>query len=171
MGIIGKYARATQSSNLMDDELHHNTEPLAAVALSGGADINAIGNLLFRVKYANDATSYNHLLESWIKIVAGKAVTRKWPSHILAPIVAKVSLDHFLNDVCPACSGKGHLPIFGAPILSDDPCRVCDGRGTLKVSADRRCIKQVEDMVETLNDFVRMAAGNAMRKLADDMEL
>lgn len=172
MGMIQRYSRATQSSNLMDDAQHHQTEPLAAVALSD-VGIDGIGNLLFRVKYANDGTSYNDLLAKWTAIVEKKAINRKWPSHITAKTVAALSLDHFLNDVCPGCTGKGHMPIAGAsrPILSDDPCPVCDGKGTLEPQCDKRLLDYVRDMVESLNETTRHAAGTAMKKLADDMQL
>jgi hypothetical protein len=79
MGIIQSYCSATLSTNLRDDEFHHSTEKLAAVAMS-----RQLGNLLFRVKYANDATTYNTLLEAWKTRVATKAKLRQWPKHIIA---------------------------------------------------------------------------------------
>ncbi|HEX8957677.1 MAG TPA: hypothetical protein VF798_15460 [Burkholderiaceae bacterium] len=170
MGIVERYCRATQSSNLMDDAQHHSTEALAAVALSD-LGINGIGNLLFRVKYANDATSYHRLAAKWEAIVIGKAANRKWPSHVPPKKVAQLALAHFLNDVCRGCSGKGHLPINGAPVLSDEPCPVCDGRGTVDVDCERRLEDYVRDMVESLNEMVRHAGALALRKLAGAMEV
>jgi hypothetical protein len=51
MAFADKYMGALAASNLLDDELHHKTEPLQAAAL---ADRSArhIGALLHRVKYA-----------------------------------------------------------------------------------------------------------------------
>jgi hypothetical protein len=169
MGIVEKYCRATQSSNLKDDAQHHSTEALAAVALSD-LGFNGIGNLLFRVKYANDATSYRRLAERWETIVLAKSQHRKWPSHVPPKKVAELALAHFLNDVCPGCSGKGHLPLDAAPILSDDPCPVCAGRGTVDVDCERRLEDYVKDMVESLNEMVRHAGALALRKLAGVLE-
>lgn len=51
MAFADKYMGALAASNLLDDELHHKTEPLQAAAL---ADRSArhVGALLHRVKYA-----------------------------------------------------------------------------------------------------------------------
>jgi hypothetical protein len=162
-----------QSSNLRDDAQHHNTEPLAAVALSGGQGVLAIGNLLFRTKYANDATSYPELLAKWKVIVAAKAAHRKWPKHIVAAKVANMSLDHFLNDVCPVCTGRAHVPIEngGRAVLSDRPCPACQGTGTKPLQCEPNWKDYILDMVESLNDITRNAADVAMRKLARDMDL
>lgn len=53
MAFADKYMGALAASNLLDDELHHKTEPLQAAAL---ADRSArhIGALLHRVKYAGN---------------------------------------------------------------------------------------------------------------------
>jgi len=172
MSIAEKYARATISSNLRDDAHHHNTESLAAVALSDPDKINGIGHLLMRVKVANDASSYPALSVKWTVIVESKSINRKWPSHVVAHKVAKASLDHFLNDRCPICTGIGHLPLAGAsrPVLSDDPCPACNGQGTRALECNARTLDYVQSMVETLHDLMRHAAGRAMQKLSNDME-
>ena len=48
MGFPGRYIASIGSSNLLDDALHHPTEPLATAALAGD-----IGSLLCRVKHAD----------------------------------------------------------------------------------------------------------------------
>ncbi len=166
MGIEKSYARATLSSNLKDDEFHHDHEKLAAVALS-----SKFGSSLFRVKYANDTSSYQALLDEWETEVGVKSVLRKWPQHVKYAHVARLSLNHWLNDLCLECGGKGVRPMPDMPqVLSDDPCPSCNGTGVAHVSCERRDLKYVEDMIEDLHELVRSAGAQAMRKLASDMD-
>ncbi|MDC8759045.1 hypothetical protein [Janthinobacterium fluminis] len=118
MNVIQKYTRALGSSNLRDDAHHHSTEVLAAAALC-----HDLGTKLFRVKYAGDATSYPALLEAWREVVITKAAHRTWPADVSPAKVARLSLDHWLNDVCLACTGRGYEPVRGkASTMSDVPC-------------------------------------------------
>ncbi len=166
MGIIERYSRSISSSNLKSGEHHFDTDNLAAVALS-----SCFGAKLFRVKYANDASSYQALLAEWETMVGVKSVLRKWPQHVKYLKVARLSLDHWLNDLCPECGGKGVKPLPDIPnVLSDDPCQACNGTGLAKINCEKRDLKYVEDMTETLHDLSRYAAGQAMRKLASDMD-
>jgi len=196
MGIEKSYARATVSSNLKDDEFHHDHEKLAAVALSGVGEGNwPYANLLLRVKYAGDASSYNTLAEEWRAHVKIKAALRGWPITVSASKVARLSLDHWLNDVCPACSGRAHLPLMNLPnVLSDDPCPACSGTGTRPIDLHPAAIAKhgylasgapacawwptvrpallvnyIKDMVELLQTMTIRAGGEAIRKLADEM--
>ena len=180
MGITEKYARSTQSSNLRDNDINHNCEPLRAVALSEGANIHKIGHLLMRVKYANDHTSYNALMEKWVAIVEKKATSRKWPKNIVATKVANISLVHFLNDGCQICTGKRddsaqsdgltHLPLPGTWVLSDEACPACDGTGKKALQCPQNYSECVEDMLDALAGIEKDAAGNAMRRLAAEMD-
>ena len=61
MNVIEKDTRATSASNLRDDAHHHQTEVLAAAALSGG-----IGTLLFRAKWGGDASTIPARRERWL---------------------------------------------------------------------------------------------------------
>lgn len=170
MGIIKSYSRATQSSNLMDDAHHHATEKLAAVALSG-VPTGSPANLLFRVKYANDATSYPALLAEWETIVSTKAVIRTWPQHINARKVARLSLEYWLNDVCPVCGGKGHLPLDHTPnVLSDDPCPACDGTTVKPLACEENWRKYITEMVEALSAMTVHAGGEAIKKLSCEID-
>ena len=191
MGIVQSYARATVSSNLRSDEHHHDHEKLAAVALSGLADGSwPHSNLLLRVKYAGDSSSYSTLAEEWRAHVKIKAALRGWPLEVSASKIARLSLDHWLNDVCPLCVGRGSLPHEGiANVLSDEPCPACAGTGVrpidLKPSAIKHfatdvchwwpiirpvmLIQYVTDMVEVLNVMTIRAGSEAIRKLASEM--
>lgn len=170
MGITARYASATRSSNLKDDAHHHQTEPLAAVALCGETGMNDISHLIWRVKFANDATSFKPLQMKWMEIVKKKSAHRKWPSHISTYSVATKSLNHFLNDICPVCMGKGHLSLFGTPVLSDEPCPACNGQGVKELDCGKDLRDYVSDMVESLEEMQRFAAVQAMRKLACDAD-
>lgn len=161
-----RYAKATQSSNLKSDEYHFDTDKLAAVALSGGA---GFGNLLFRVKYANDATSYVRLAEAWEGEVSKRGAG--WPAHVKPAAVAKVALKYWLNDLCPCCGGKGVRKMEFVDILSDDPCEVCEGSGKRPIDCDARIVAYVGPMVLVLEAMTITAGSNAMRKLASDMDL
>lgn len=170
MGIVQSYCSATLSSNLKDDEFHHATEKLAAVAISG-MPTGSPANLLFRVKYANDATSYNALLGEWETIVSTKAVIRSWPKHINARKVARLSLEHWVNDVCPVCSGRGHVPLAGIPnVLDDAPCQSCRGTAIKPLICEENWRKYITEMVEALDSMAVYAGGEAIKKLANDMD-
>ncbi len=167
MNVIQKYTRSITASNLRDDAHHHHTEVLAAAALC-----RDLGTKLFRVKYASDATSYPALLEAWREIVIGKAATRSWPADVSPAKMARLSLDHWLNDVCPACTGRAYEPVRGAPsVMSDVPCRICRGTGRRAVAAKHNELKYVEQMVEALDAISAHAAGQTMKRLASDMDL
>lgn len=167
MSFAEKYVRAVSSSNLRDDAHHHNTEPLAAAALC-----RDLGTKLFRVKFASDATSYQALLTAWREIVIGKAATRTWPADISPAKIARLSLNHWLNDVCPACTGRASEPVRGVPsVMSDTPCRPCRGSGRKAVVARHNELQLVEDMVEALDAISAFAAGQAMKMLASEMDL
>lgn len=192
MGIVKKYARATISSNLRDDAYHHDHEKLAAVAAAGLIDgVWPHSNMLLRVKYAGDASSYPRLAEEWRALVKIKAALRGWPVEVSASKVARLALNHWLTDVCPACGGRGGLPHNEiTSVISDDPCPVCAGAGTrpleLRPVAVRdygsaticiwfphirpaRLIPYVQAMVELLEGLTIRAGSEAIRQLAGDM--
>ena len=166
MKLAQQYSRAAHSSNLKCDKHHTDTDKLAAVALSG-----ELGTLLFRTRYANDHTSVKTLHIKWSEIVAKKASMRQWPKHVAAHKVAALSLDHWLNDVCPVCSGKCYEPLANVPtVLSDTQCKACKGQGKRPLICDQRERDYIGHMVDELNDLAHSAAQNAMRKLASEID-
>lgn len=174
MGIIETYSRATQSSNLIDDAHHHATEKLAAVALAGeaGTITRRLGNMLFRVKYANDGTTYAALKDAWTEIVIEKAALRGWPKDVSARKIARLSLDYWHNDICTECGGTGHKPLPHIPnVLSDDPCPACNGTAKKPIQVKHNLQQYVEHMVDEIECATARAGGDAMRKLAADMDL
>jgi len=170
MGVIEKYSRSINSSNLRSDELHYEADSLAAVAMVD-LSTEGLGGLLFRVKYGNDATSYNTLLMAWKDKVARKAELRKWPRHITARKVAEISLSYWINDACEACEGRGYEMLPNSPVLSDEPCRCCKGEKKKPLVCEANWRDYILDMLEDLDEMARFSAGRAMQKLARDMEL
>lgn len=192
MGIIENYARATISSNLKDDAHHHDHEKLAAVAAAGLVDgVWPHANMLLRVKYAGDASSYPRLTEEWRALVKTKAAMRGWPIEVSASKVARLALNHWLTDVCPACHGRGKLLHKElTSVLSDDPCPICAGTGARPIEArpsaleshgsaivciwfphirPAQLVPYVKDMVDLLEGLTIRAGSEAIRQLADEM--
>ncbi len=166
MQVIQKYSHAIGSSNLRDDAHHHATEVLHAAAWSG-----ELGSKLFRVKYANDVTTYPALLEAWRDIVKSKAVLRHWPADISPSKIARLSLNHWLNDVCPSCTGRGYQPVAGVPsVMSDIACKQCAGTAKRSIEAKHSLMDYVTAMAEVLDEMSARAAGEMMRKLANEMD-
>lgn len=165
MGIIEKYSRATQSSNLRSDEHHHDVDKLAAVALS-----SEFGALLFRVKYANDATSYNRLKDEWRWYVKKRAAVAGWPMHVKELAVADHALNHWINDICPVCGGKCFKKMEFIDVLSDEPCDACEGSGKKSIQCPDQIRKFVGEMVSALEGMTIVAGGQAVSKLADDFD-
>lgn len=162
MGIVERYSRSINSSDLKSDERHFDTDNLAAVALS-----NELGGLLFRVKYGNDATSFKSLLASWTTIVQGKC---QWPKHLPAHKIAEKSLGHWLNDVCPACTGKGVQKMANVPVLDDKPCVICEGSGKKPLMCEANWRDPLLNMIDVLDRMAMVAGAEAIRKLASDMD-
>ena len=162
MSIAARYARSVQSSNLKDDAFHHDTDQLAAMALS-----KRLGSELFRVKYCNDATSYPRLLEEWVCIVRNKAGHRKWPKHVKPETIAKMALDYWINPVCMPCEGKGFDAKINKGGQYEVNCKACAGTGSRYVPGEPNLKQYVADMVEILRDMERVSGGLAVKKLAN----
>lgn len=168
MRVIEKYTRAVTSSNLKDDDQHHSTEVLAAAALCQ----SRLGTKLFRVKYASDATTYASLLDDWIEIVTFKSLLRGWPADVKPRKIARLSLDYWLNDVCPVCTGTGYQTVPNVPkVLSDVQCKACNGTAKRPLHVKHNLTVFVQDMVEALEVMTIEAGDETMRKLARKMEL
>jgi len=167
MNVIEKYARSVNSSNLRDDSRHHATDVLAAVALCQ----TRLASKLFRVKYAADASSYTALLAEWTEIVTFKSLLRVWPIEVSPKKVARLSLEHWLNDVCPACFGTGFEADQNNPqLLSECACRACNGTARRAIQVKHNLMDYVRDMVEALECMTLQAGDQAMRKLARHMD-
>lgn len=144
MGFCERFVHALSSTDLRDDEFHHQTHALAASAIAD-ASARQIGSLLHRVKFADTLghqfedrpENLAKLLRQWHLIVAEKGAARKWirPQDVptighLAPAmyarVAEASLAHYLDGKCPTCHGSK---------VGEDrrKCVKCDGSGDAKI--------------------------------------
>jgi hypothetical protein len=165
-----RYARSAQSSNLKDDVHNTDCEALQAVAfvsMKAGAELAC---LLFRVRYANDATSFKTLLSAWVLLVEKKAAIRHWPVHVVPHVIAKISLEHWLVDVCGVCEGRAYEVAPGTPMLSDTLCKACQGSGKKPLLVNRAVQDYIEDMLEELAVMERYAGNEATKKAADDFK-
>lgn len=169
MNVIVKYARATATSNLKDDMRHHQAEPLAAVAM---ADINGIGSMMWRLKYALDASVYNRLLQEWTEVVRRKSIKESWGRSVDVKQIAKLSLNYWVNDVCDACDGTGKKVHPENPqVRLDDDCHVCRGTAKKPWTGFKNQVEFVGRCVEVLESKERELGGRVIAKLAKDFEL
>jgi hypothetical protein len=169
MPFAERYLNALNSSNLQDDELHKQTEVLAAAALadlSGGSG-SVFGSMLSRVKYGDgishktfEAGNRNlaALLKVWTQAVVEKGVARQWlkvkhewdiqAAYGIYKKIALHSLAHWLGGECEQCNGTK------ISISSNRACIHCvetPGRepikgGTLEVRYFRDMISELEGL-------------------------
>lgn len=158
MSIVQWYARSIRSKSLQDDPTHHNTDVLAAVALS-----SKLGSSLYRVKYGLCRESVASLYVDWLVLIRKRAKRDNWERH--AEEVAAQSLKHWAHDICQSCNGLGHPVIADTPTLSGETCQSCNGTGKTKPSCDPKILCYVLDAVNRLNDLVSNAARAAKKKL------
>ena len=171
MGFADRYISAIGSSNLMDDALHHQTEPLAAAALAGD-----IGALLCRVKYADgtlakmfegNVGNLAQLLRIWTAEVIRRGQTRRWvpantawdaqAAQALYRRVAEKSLAHWLDSTCKGCSGTGVRALLGNGI-----CTSCKGSGAAAIHGTAGLeLERVKDMVSELSAIADSHSGRA----------
>ena len=164
-----KYAKSVNSSNLMDDPFHHQTDALAAAAMAGD-----LGALLARVKYADGSISrlfeggtanLASLLRIWTAVVTEKGKARGWikaPDMQIAPIlyrrVAEASLAHWLDSHCKDCGGTGAK---GAEAFYA-VCPSCNGTCEAPITGMSGYeANLVNHMVSELNGLVASHAGRA----------
>lgn len=171
MGFPDRYIASIGSTNLLDDSLHHQTEPLAAAALAGD-----IGALLCRVKYADgtltrrfegNAGNLAQLLRIWTAEVIRRGRARRWvpentawdaqSAQALYRRVAEKSLAHWLDSTCKSCSGTGVKVLLGNGI-----CTSCKGTGTAVIHGTAGLeLERVKDMVSELTAISDSHSGRA----------
>jgi hypothetical protein len=161
--VVKKYIRATTSSDLTNDAYHHDTDTLAALAMSD----DEFGALLLRVKYAFDPALYNRLKDEWRRYVKVKAVAHGWPHTINERIVADIVLGYWLRDHCRPCGGRRRLELVPR-VLSNDPCPHCKGTGKRPLIVNRRFTKYAHDVYEMINRLVVRVGGETAGKLREE---
>lgn len=158
MSITSQYASTINTSDLRDDDRHHRTDILAAVALS-----SLLGPILLRAKYGLSESAIKKLCAVWREITAKRAKRGGWLEQSVA--VADASLKHWLDDVCQKCHGRGHPVIEGTPNLDDVICFDCGGSGKKKLRCDADIMDYVRDGIQSLESLANEASHNAQRKM------
>jgi len=158
MKTVLQYARSVNSSNLVDDETHHNLDILAAVALT-----SALGGLLFRVKYSGDEMSLKPLMLIWREMVLIRAKRGKW-LHV-AEEVADISMWAWIDEICHTCKGRKFEEIPNTPSLAAIVCPDCGGTGKRKLACDAEIRDFVLDSIQCLESMAREAGSIAHKKL------
>lgn len=164
MKIAERYARATHSSNLKCDDRHTDTDTLMAIALCG---VN-LGPLVLRAKMANDVGSLHELKRAWLDVVARKAFMHSWPDLVSVKRVSAISIEYWLNDICPVCTGKKSDQIDNTPCLTGVDCSACDGTGKRPIPCDKDHAEYARDMAYALDAIALSSVSGAADMLRHD---
>jgi len=172
-----RYLQALSTSNLQDDDQHHQTEPLVAAALadlSGGCG-TLFGTMLLRASIAgvprqaieSSARDLGVLLRVWTGEVARKGFDRKWmnikaewdikAAYAMYAKIARVSLAHWLGGECECCQGT--------KIFDHRACVHCGGTGRAPVQGGAIEREKVLDMVSELEGVFQAHSRRASVKL------
>jgi len=173
-----RYLNALSTSNLQDDDQHHQTEPLVAAALadlSGGSG-ELFGSMLLRAHIAgvprqaieSNAHDLGVLLRIWTGEVARRGFARKWinikhewdigAAYGIYKKIAVHSLAHWLGGECSACNGT--------KIDSGRACTHCaasPGREPIQGGALER--ERIADMVSELEGMYQAHSARAAAKM------
>lgn len=193
MGFADKFVWSVGSSDLRDDALHHDLDPIAAAAradthLVGEGDSARLeeisfGALLCRVKFADapmhkdfegNAGNLAQLLRLWTAEVTKRGKARKWvkigserdiqTAHILYKRVAEASLAHWLDGKCGECHGSG---ITAERTI----CKPCRGSGDAEITCSGGYERErIKDMVSELGEIASSHAWRASQLLRKNDE-
>lgn len=158
MKIVQQYTKAVATADLLDDEMHHNTDVLAAVALSSN-----LGSTLFRAKFMGDQRSVKEMLSLWRGIIRKKAKGRSWEEY--CEEVADISLWFWMDDLCQTCKGRGHPIVISTPTLAASTCPDCNGTGRKTLECDAQIKEVVKDAIQQLEKISQESRFNASKLL------
>ena len=128
-----RLATARISSNLADkaDTLTDVSVLAAAGMVASG---QAVGMALLRLRDSLDRHAWPFCLAATAqKVRAAYGGTPDRPTEREQHELAERILRAWVAPTCPSCDGRGHQKITGTPIMSDDPCHVCNGSGRLSI--------------------------------------
>lgn len=87
-----------------------------------------MADVVFRLRYANDAATYPDALAAVKDLARALAVRGNWRvRRAKLAAMAKAVLDYWLCDLCQRCNGLGFEKVVGTPRLSAKPCPACAG--------------------------------------------
>lgn len=177
MGFADRYVHSLGSSNLKDDDLHQQAEPLVAAALadlSGGSG-SIFGSMLVRAKvsgvprqaFESGTHGLGVLLRVWTDEVAKKGFDRGWmkikfewdikAAYAIYAKIARVSLAHWLAGQCVECNGT--------KIHDGRACTHCAGTGLEPVQGGTLEVERIKDMVSELEGLYQSHCARAAAKL------
>lgn len=172
-----RYLNALNTSNLKDDDQHHQTEPLIAAALadlSGGSGA-LFGTMLLRAHIAgvprqpspSERRELSILMRVWTGEVARKGFERKWigikhtwdigAAYAMYAKIARVSLAHWLGGECSYCNGT--------KIVERHACTHCAGTGREPVQGGAMEVERIKDMISELEGLYGAHSARASRRL------
>lgn len=140
--MLERYASATRSTNLRNDERH---AAINAVVAMGFADI-PLGSLAVRAKFADHPQARLQLLAALKARCESRAKARKWPESVDPISVAVATFTYWLYPQCESCTG--------AKELAYRTCPDCAGSGVRPVQASSAELPHVEDNLAYLNQTV-----------------
>lgn len=165
-----RYAQAALSSDLRQRAFAVSSpDVLAAFALID----THLSTYAYRAKVANDPAAFRRLRAMHRADVKRIAEKRNWQVPLLVEIepnvrevcqvhmplryvwsIADASLDSWVMDVCPACTGRRMELMDGSDgrrVLSDIPCKACNGGGkSVPMVEPLNLLPFVEQMMEIL---------------------
>lgn len=169
MNVIQKYVVSLNASNLKNDDINKNLDPIMAMAMS---DTSGIGSLLWRIKYANDLSIYARLLEKWTAIVTKKSIKEQWKKDIRPKHIARLSLQYWINDICDTCQGTAKAPHpANDQVRSNDPCVVCNGTAKKPISGFKSQKEYIGNCLEMLKSEERILGSKVILKLSNSFNL
>lgn len=150
-------ATAVLGSDLTDNPI----EETALDRVRAFAFADRLGGLLWRVKWMNDHRVY----EPARVMLAHRMIRGREPMGILLRIAGCV-LHEWLDDLCPACQGRGYSVVEGTP-HARDACVACDATG-IKRHSDASRIASVKLTESSYPKWEpRFAAAHALITAAD----
>jgi hypothetical protein len=177
MGFADRYIHALSASNLKDDALNHQAEPLIAAAFAAVEVSGDIAPLLYRVKFANalarktfegNPGNLAQLLRLWTGEVIKRGRARRWvpentawdadAAQKLYRTVAENSLAYWLDGKCKPCGGTG--------LQQRGMCACCKGAGKAELAMAAGFVREhTLNMVSELQSMVDSHAARAGSKL------
>jgi hypothetical protein len=128
-----------------------------------------LADAVYRLKYSNEATSYNDAFDGVYRLARVLDRRNRWRMRgtRLRWMTRRV-LDYWLIDNCFTCTGVGYQPIPGSPHLSDRPCPSCHGTRKRPMPWIKRLPRKPEGRRVNAHRLARWT--QVCRKLTDQAE-
>ena len=120
-----------------------------------------LGVSLWRLKYAGDGRARKKVSRELVATAARCG----WSQAEAGAVVAGV-VDHWLDDCCPHCQGRGYERICQTPMLDTVTCAECRGMGRLPCPDQSPIAAWLLEVIASLE---HEAAGAVMARIRRDM--